>query len=1243
MRFTKIFLLSLLLITLIDLFPSLNSGINASKKDVLVSSIINDNLWHRLDFKISFIEAEFLQNQESVILETEKTSLPISLTRSNFEWIDWDELNWEVNKFSTVSSIPPSQWIKLTSKWPIKIYWWNEEIWKNITDPIRNIWAGINSKITWLSIISRRDWWADETLRYNYSTWVVWKRSSNNVKTTINWKSDNKCAQIISKYPNEFIYDKIEYSDNNWMPLLWPYQYSPNIRKAVVHHTAESDSSNDLPWEKKMRSIYRYHTITRWWWDIWYNYVIDQKWNIYEWRSWWNYVVWAHSYCNNIWTMWVSLMWNFQNSFPTTKQLTSLAKLISYLGQKYWFSPSFSSSFHWVTTFNILWHRDLQATACPWDNLYKKLPNIAKQIELSNFNFDIDNTTTNNSSKETSVENKSDLKVLEIEPTSTKIITFSYKNTWTDTWNKWTWLYAVDNNNKNLFVTSIFADKNYVAANMREDSVKPGFIWHFDVEINSWYEPWIYSIELVPIINWIKKLTKWTIIQPIEVKSATNSYTFTQLIAPQSENYYWQSISAKIKLYNSWNTTWYRSWDYAITMKTYPLWRESLFIPWGSDNDPTILARLVEPKITPWEIWTFEFLLRAPLKYWTFEEKFIPVIWKNSIIWDRSMQFNFNIKKPNYQAQLLRESTKNTFYAWEKKTIRLWLKNISNVPWEPEQVEFRIAKSWDLKFDLTSYPITDFVPVHKAWFINVTIQAPNKPWKFTAIVQALANWKQFERLWRFNLEIEVEDPVLKWDITYQSANKLYIPLGWNDKFTIRIRNRTNIIWNKNGKNKIALITKTLNSPIKSPKWKSDSVVALMEEDHVNPWNTATFEIYLKAKKEWNFIENFFVHMGWMWEITWAKTNIEVISWKKNIKNGNNWANNNKLLDIWTTKKLKMQSSDSEKQASLIQAIEFLKNRWKKSKELKSIEKVNAISTDTENIKVKLSFPWNVVNIKWIWKIMIYLDNKQLNTLSESSIWVKNIWSYNLLVNIDWNKYEWRKFRAIASDNNSFVKIENWDKTTKWSPNFNDNFFRWSIDIIPIDWNFVWRVDVVNTLDFEDYMKWVAEVPESSSNEKRKALSIVARSYAVHYTVSKYRKFPWKYYDASDSPNVFQKYLWAWYELRSPKWQKALIDTRWEVVMYNWEVLRTAYFSCSNWMTKTPNQAWWRGSEYFKRVINVYQSVNDELWRDMDRYNKWTCGHWVWLSGLWAENLSKQWMSYKKILYYYYQDIDIIKL
>ena len=72
------------------------------------------------------------------------------------------------------------------------------------------------------------------------------------------------------------------YQDSNGSSLLWPYQYSPKIKKIVVHHTAESEKSKRLSGGERIRSIYRYHALTRQWGDIGYNYVIDNDGVIYE-------------------------------------------------------------------------------------------------------------------------------------------------------------------------------------------------------------------------------------------------------------------------------------------------------------------------------------------------------------------------------------------------------------------------------------------------------------------------------------------------------------------------------------------------------------------------------------------------------------------------------------------------------------------------------------------------------------------------------------------------------------------------------------------------------------------------------------------------------------------------------------------------------------------------------------------------------------------------------------------------
>ncbi len=196
---------------------------------------------------------------------------------------------------------------------------------------------------------------------------------------------------------------------------------------------------------------------------------------------------------------------------------------------------------------------------------------------------------------------------------------------------------------------------------------------------------------------------------------------------------------------------------------------------------------------------------------------------------------------------------------------------------------------------------------------------------------------------------------------------------------------------------------------------------------------------------------------------------------------------------------------------------------------------------------------------------------------------------------------------------------------------------------------------INELSLEDYMKGIAEVPESDDQpmEKRKVIAVLSRTYALHYLVSGYEKFPGKPYNASDDPAVFQKYLGKTFEQRSPKWQQALKDTDDEVILADssvdpsatreQRVLRAAYFSCTDGVrTKSLAEAGWDKQEYFKRFAAVFQSVDDPLGDDPTREGKTACGHQVGLSGYGATQMAKQGKGYQDIIDFYYRHIGVEK-
>jgi peptidoglycan hydrolase-like amidase len=250
---------------------------------------------------------------------------------------------------------------------------------------------------------------------------------------------------------------------------------------------------------------------------------------------------------------------------------------------------------------------------------------------------------------------------------------------------------------------------------------------------------------------------------------------------------------------------------------------------------------------------------------------------------------------------------------------------------------------------------------------------------------------------------------------------------------------------------------------------------------------------------------------------------------------------------------------------------------------------------------------------------------------------------------------------VRADSASYLELTNVDRMKKFgTKTFNDNKYRGVIEFRQAGTG----VTAINELPLEEYMKGIAEEPESDDipEEKRKVIAVLSRSYALHYLVSGYEKFSGKPYNASDDPAVFQKYLGYGFEERSPKWQQTLKDTEGEVLFVDASVdptatrqervLRAAYFSCTDASpdgksagalvprTKTPESAGWSEQPYFKRFGLVFASVEDPLGDDPLRQGFKDCGHQVGLSGYGATQMAKQGKGYREIIEFYYQKVLI---
>lgn len=253
-------------------------------------------------------------------------------------------------------------------------------------------------KIPWANaddneIISRKDWWADETLRYkNNPKWVaIYKQMAIDEakpKTARQLKQAQRIVDIRQYLAQNFSMQDTPVKTTRyewWNELVWPIEKTKRVEKIIIHHTAEWSSNDWRSDAEAIRSMYYYHTITRWWWDIWYNYIVGKDGKIYEWRAWWDYVVAAHNLWNNKSTVWISVIWNFQNNNITAIQKNWVDRAIWIMSQKYWIDLNKTSISHRECastencllkdfySANLIWHRDAWSTSCPWTNLYTYL------------------------------------------------------------------------------------------------------------------------------------------------------------------------------------------------------------------------------------------------------------------------------------------------------------------------------------------------------------------------------------------------------------------------------------------------------------------------------------------------------------------------------------------------------------------------------------------------------------------------------------------------------------------------------------------------------------------------------------------------------------------------------------------------------------------------------------------------------------------------------------------------------
>jgi hypothetical protein len=174
------------------------------------------------------------------------------------------------------------------------------------------------------------------------------------------------------------------------------------LQQLFVHHTAGSNGDSD-PYAT-MRAVYSYHTRSRGWCDIGYNFVVAQDGTIFEGRWARNYAPWeihnsedatgrvvagAHVSGYNSGSAGVSLMGNFMNFTMPAAQRAALVEMLAYEAERHGLDPLASHTYRNPESGStrklpvIAGHKDAGQTSCPGDRVYKNLGAIRKEVALA--------------------------------------------------------------------------------------------------------------------------------------------------------------------------------------------------------------------------------------------------------------------------------------------------------------------------------------------------------------------------------------------------------------------------------------------------------------------------------------------------------------------------------------------------------------------------------------------------------------------------------------------------------------------------------------------------------------------------------------------------------------------------------------------------------------------------------------------------------------------------------------------
>jgi len=494
-------------------------------------------------------------------------------------------------------------------------------------------------------------------------------KSSNEVITRAEWGADEnkrylaagqeldlipRDEEFYEKFKDELQYSRQVYGDENGK-FIWPLQYSEKVKKIIIHHTATTKNLENPA--QAIRDIYSYHSSTRGWGDIGYNYIMDQQGNIYEGRYGGEGVIGAHAGPGNNGSIGVAVLGNYQEDQPSEEMLIKLSQFLYKKGVIHDIQLDGTSIFRGENTANVIGHKDMMVTSCPGQNLYDKLPRIRSLsatafIEKEKF------------VKEYDFQDRSELYYIELLPDESKTFELKLENIGTKDWNSKTFL-KLDINPEFENTLGFPGKTGLILAELKENSVKSGNIGTFEFSLKGGHIGKTVYLNIHPLINATENLEDKINIS-VQVQPPIYSYEIVDKDYPPEIMRAKEIYDGSVQLKNTGN------------------------VVWDNIKFADLTQNIV---VSPGEIIKFKFRYKAPdttgqsMKTMNLE---IPnANWSDP----ENIIFNTLIYKYDYDGKVINKSNFKTWEKGESYKIKLNIRNIGLEDWSKDFLKLNFLQN----------------------------------------------------------------------------------------------------------------------------------------------------------------------------------------------------------------------------------------------------------------------------------------------------------------------------------------------------------------------------------------------------------------------------------------------------------------------------------------------------------------------------------------------------------------------